>query len=154
MYHYLLIAHSLMRWLVVIALVYGLLFIIIQKRKQTFYTAKHYKLFTIIKNIVNIQFILGIWLLFKSPFVHTFWQQVSSAVKWRDVRFFGLEHPFMMLLGILLLNYFTHKTKQKINTTNAFGYLLVSYIVVFLIIFLSIPWSFSPFTARPNFRFF
>lgn len=152
MYPYLLTAHSLMRWVALLALLFGYVLSIWHKYTQTTFSINHYKLYTVSKNIVNIQFILGVWLLFKSPFVYTFWQQVSSAVKWREIRFFGLEHPFMMLLGILLLNYFTHKTKSKIGTKTAFRYLVIRYTIVFFIIFLSVPWSFSPFTARPNLR--
>ncbi|MEG1375987.1 MAG: hypothetical protein RSC81_02830, partial [Myroides sp.] len=63
-----------------------------------------------------------------------------------------LEHPFMMILGVMLINVFTHKTKEKIGTQNAFNYLFVRYLIILFILFVSVPWSFSPFTARPNFR--
>ena len=106
------------------------------------------------KNVFNLQFLVGILLLLQSPMVNAFWSQVSLAVKWREIRFFGLEHPFMLILGVLLLNFFTHKTKGKIGSNNAFNYLFVSYLIILFILFVSIPWSFSPFTARPNFRQF
>jgi hypothetical protein len=152
MYSYLLIIHSYLRWLVLASILIGLLFIIIKRSKKAIYTTKDYQLFKVIKNVFNLQFLVGILLLTQSPMVKAFWSEVSQAVKWREIRFFGLEHPFMMILGVLLLNIFTDKTKEKIGTNNAFNYLFVSYLIILFILFVSIPWSFSPFTARPNLR--
>lgn len=152
MYGYLLIIHSYLRWIVLGFLLFALIFIFIKKSKKAIYTTKDYRLFNAIKNVFNLQFLVGILLLTQSPIVKAFWSQVSQAVKWREIRFFGLEHPFMMILGVILLNFFTHKTKEKIGSNNAFKYLFVSYLIILFILFVSIPWSFSPFTARPNLR--
>ena len=152
MYGYLLIIHSYLRWIVVGFLLFGLIFIILKKSKKAIYTTKDYQLFKAIKNVFNLQFLVGFLLLTQSPMVKAFWSQVGQAVKWREIRFFGLEHPFMMILGVLLLNVFTHKTIDKIGTANFFNYLLVRYLIILFILFVSVPWSFSPFTARPNFR--
>lgn len=154
MYAYLLITHSYLRWLVLISLVFGLIFSFIKHKKRKIYTQNDYQLFNGIKNISNLQFLLGILLLFQSPFVQTFWKQISVAVKWREVRFFGLEHPFMMILSVVLINFFVHKSKTKINTQQGFKYLFIRLLIIFVLIFLSIPWSFSPFTSRPDFRLF
>lgn len=152
MYGYLLIIHSYLRWIVLGFLLFGLIFIFIKKSKKAIYTTKDYRLFKVIKNVFNLQFLVGILLLTQSPMVKAFWSQVSQAVKWREIRFFGLEHPFMMILGIILLNVFTDKTKEKIGSNNTFNYLFIRYLIILFILFVSIPWSFSPFTARPNLR--
>ena len=152
MYGYLLIIHSYLRWIALGFLLFGLIFIFLKKSKKAIYTIKDYQLFKVIKNVFNLQFLVGILLLTQSPMVKAFWSQVSQAVKWREIRFFGLEHPFMMILGLLLLNVFTDKTKDKIGTDTAFNYLFVRYLIILFILFVSVPWSFSPFTARPNFR--
>lgn len=152
MYGYLLIIHSYLRWITLEFLLFGLIFIIIKKSNKAIYTTKYYQLFKVIKNVFNLQFLVGILLLTQSPMVKAFWSQVSQAVKWREIRFFGLEHTFMMILGVLLLNVFTHKTKGKIGTDTAFNYLFVRYLIILFVLFVSVPWAFSPFTARPNFR--
>jgi hypothetical protein len=152
MYGYLLIIHSYLRWIVLGFLLFGLIFIFIKKSKKAIYTTKDYRLFKVIKNVFNLQFLVGILLLTQSPMVKAFWSQASQAVKWREIRFFGLEHPFMMILGVILLNVFTDKTKDKIGTHTAFNYLFIRYLIILFILFVSIPWSFSPFTARPNLR--
>ena len=152
MYSNLLIIHSYLRWIVLGFLLFGLIFIFIKKWKKALYTTKDYRLFKVIKNVFNLQFLVGILLLTQSPMVKAFWSQASQAVKWREIRFFGLEHPFMMILGVILLNVFTDKTKDKIGTHTAFNYLFIRYLIILFILFVSIPWSFSPFTARPNLR--
>lgn len=152
MYSNLLIIHSYLRWIVLGFLLFGLIFIFIKKSKKALYTTKDYRLFKVIKNVFNLQFLVGILLLTQSPMVKAFWSQASQAVKWREIRFFGLEHPFMMILGVILLNVFTDKTKDKIGTHTAFNYLFIRYLIILFILFVSIPWSFSPFTARPNLR--
>lgn len=152
MYGYLLIIHSYLRWIALGFLLFGLIFIFLKKSNKAIYTTKHYQIFKAIKNVFNLQFLVGILLLTQSPMVKAFWSQVSQAVKWREIRFFGLEHPFMMILGVLLLNFFTDKTKDKIGTDTAFNYLFVRYLIILFILFVSVPWSFSPFTARSNFR--
>lgn len=116
MYSNLLIIHSYLRWIVLGFLLFGLIFIFIKKSKKAIYTTKDYRLFKVIKNVFNLQFLVGILLLTQSPMVKAFWSQASQAVKWREIRFFGLEHPFMMILGVILLNVFTDKTKDKIGT--------------------------------------
>lgn len=154
MYSYLLITHSYLRWLVLTSLVFGLIFSFIKHTKKNVFAQNDYQLFNGIKNILNIQFLLGILLLFQSPMIKIFWSQLSHSIKWREPRFFGLEHPFMMVLSIVLINLFVHKSKSKISTPHGFKYLFVRLLIILAFIFLSIPWSFSPFTSRPDFRLF
>ena len=135
MYGYLLIIHSYLRWIVLGFLLFGLIFIFIKKSKKAIYTTKDYRLFKVIKNVFNLQFLVGILLLTQSPMVKAFWSQASQAVKWREIRFFGLEHPFMMILGVILLNVFTDKTKDKIGTHTAFNYLFIRYLIILFILF-------------------
>ena len=135
MYSNLLIIHSYLRWIVLGFLLFGLIFIFIKKSKKAIYTTKDYRLFKVIKNVFNLQFLVGILLLTQSPMVKAFWSQASQAVKWREIRFFGLEHPFMMILGVILLNVFTDKTKDKIGTHTAFNYLFIRYLIILFILF-------------------
>jgi hypothetical protein len=150
-YHYFLIFHSYYRWAVLFALVSQLIWLYINQRNNTIFQIKHYQLVIVFTFIYNIQFVLG-WLLYlNSPLVTGFWSDIASGVKNRQLRFFGLEHMFMMTLAVLLINVFTLTVKSKINK-NGFRYLWKRYIWITLIIISSIPWSFSPLTSRPNLR--
>ncbi|WP_177761908.1 hypothetical protein [Flavobacterium sp. I3-2] len=154
MFSNLLAFHSLFRWLVIILLLITIaLFTYKYFTKETF-SIKNYRLLQITCWILNVQLVIGILLFSKSQLVYLLWDNFQETVKMRQPRFFGLEHPSMMLLGIILFNYFTFKVRNKINTTKAVTYFLKRFIIILIIILSSIPWSFSPLTNRPNFRDF
>lgn len=154
MYTELLWFHSNFRWIALFALIYSFIVILVNKLKATIYSKSHFRTLVVICFILNIQLVLGILLFSESPIVSAFWQEVETTIKLRQTRFFGLEHPFMMVLGISLYNYFIYKSKKTINTTEGYQYLFKRLLFVLLILLTSIPWSFSPLTSRPNYRIF
>ncbi|MES2810739.1 MAG: hypothetical protein V4619_19040, partial [Bacteroidota bacterium] len=70
------------------------------------------------------------------------------------IRFFGMEHVTMMLIGIGIISTVSAKAKKKPTDYERFKYLAIWYTVALLIILSSIPWSFSPLISRPSFRAF
>jgi len=104
--------------------------------------------------IAHVQLNVGVWLYFISPIVSYFLENFKEAVHMREIRFFGMEHVTMMSIAIILLTIGSIKVKKKLTDQEKFKTMLIWYSIVLVIIFLSIPWKFSPFTARPYFRFF
>lgn len=102
--------------------------------------------------IYDIQFFIGWVLYLNSPLVTAFWNDISIGIKTREVRFFGLEHMTMMTLAVMMINIVSLLVKKKVGS-NGFTYLWKRYIWISLMILASIPWSFSPFTNRPNLRY-
>jgi len=102
--------------------------------------------------VAHVQLVLGITLYFVSPIVAYFLHNFSTAVHERSIRFFGMEHITMMLIAITFVTIGSAKAKRKPTDQQKFKTIAIWYTIAFLIIFLSIPWSFSPFTSRPNFR--
>lgn len=154
LYYQLLNMHSLLRWVALLALASTFLFLLYKQITHGVLTKQNYRLLQILCVILNLQLLVGIFLFYESPIVSMFWNHFNEGVKIRQPRFFGLEHPSMMFLGILLFNYFTYQVKKKINTNQAISYLFKRLVFVLILILSSIPWSFSPLTSRPNFRFF
>lgn len=151
MYHYLLVFHSYFRWVVLFVLISQLIWLYINQRNKVIFQIKHYQLLIFLTIIYDLQLILG-WLLYaNSPLVTGFWGNIPESIKNRQLRFFGLEHMTMMTIAIILINYFSFRSKQKIGL-HGFHYLWKRYIWISLIILSSIPWSFSPLTSRPNWR--
>lgn len=58
----------------------------------------------------------------------------------------------MMLIAIVVITFGSIATKRKTSDVEKFKTMAIWYTVAFVIIFLSIPWGFSPFTSRPYFR--
>ena len=154
MFTNLLAFHSAFRWIVLLALFITFAILYSNKQYNKPFSEANYKWLQWICVILNLQLILGILLFSKSQLVFLFWENFQETVKLRQPRFFGLEHPSMMVLGIVLFNYFTFKIRTKINTSQANSYFLNRFIIILIIILSSIPWAFSPLTSRPNFRSF
>ncbi|MFL5746471.1 MAG: hypothetical protein ACJ751_17470 [Niastella sp.] len=154
MYQSLLILHSLVRWLVLISLLVAIVraysgwlgnkpFLKIDNRtRMVAVTSAH------------IQLVIGISLYFISPVVRYFLNYFKEAVHQREIRFFGMEHITMMVIAIVLLTIGSVKTKRKTTDQQKFKTMAIWFTIALLIIFLSIPWHFSPFTSRPYFRWF
>ena len=151
MYHYLLIFHSYYRWLVLLALISQLLWLYLNQKNNSIFKINHFKCVVVFTLIYDIQLISGWWLYLNSPIILGFWHDAALGVKNRQLRFFGIEHNTMMTLAVLMINLFTIKVKSKIGE-NGFNYLWKRYLWITVFILSSIPWSFSPFTSRPNWR--
>lgn len=152
MFSNLLAFHSLFRWLVLAALLATFILFLNNHFSNKAFSFKNFRFLQTVCLVLNIQLILGFFLFSKSHLVLMFWENFQETVKLRQPRFFGLEHPSMMVLGIILFNYFTFKIRNKINTQKANSYFLKRFILILIIILSSIPWSFSPLTNRPNHR--
>ncbi len=151
-YPYLVAAHNWGRWIVVVVLLFGLVYAFVRNRAHMLFSKQYYQMYRFFTHVFLLQFLLGILLMFTSPYVRGFFENMAYGVKLREIRFFGLEHPTMMIFSILMLQWFTFKSKKHIDTHKGFRYIYRVYLVLFVVIFLSIPWWFSPFTARPAFR--
>ncbi|GGC39532.1 hypothetical protein GCM10011386_34510 [Parapedobacter defluvii] len=154
MYVTLLALHSLIRWVVLA----GLLFAVFRAYQGWFTNRKFSRFDHSIRHwtatVVHIQFLLGIALYAISPLVDYFLHNFREAVHQRDARFFGMEHSLMMLLAVVVITIGSAKAKRRPTDIEKYRTMAVWFTIGLLIILTSIPWIFSPFTNRPNFRSF
>ncbi len=154
MYHPLLVTHSFFRWLVLASLLFALY------RSYTGWLGK--KPFNKLDNttriitstIVHIQLLLGLALYFISPIVQYFLNNFKEGMAQREIRFFGMEHITMMLLGIILITIGSAKAKRKEDNVQKHKTIAIWFTIGLLVILSSIPWAFSPLISRPWFRWF
>jgi hypothetical protein len=151
MYSTLLILHSLFRWLVLASLLYAIV------RAYRGYTAR--LAFTPTDNsvrhwtatLVHLQLVFGFTLYMISPVVQAFRQQgIQSG---GSFVFFGLVHISLMLLAVVLITIGSAMAKRQSEDRLKFRTMLFWFLAGLLIIFLAIPWPFSPFANRPYVRF-
>lgn len=152
LYSTLLIFHSYYRWFVVLLLIFQITWFAYHSFRHTRLETSHLNVLILCAILYDIQFLVGWVLYFQSTLAQQFWIAPAAMVKLRDVRFFGIEHVTMMSLAILAINFLVWKSSRRIGHRGAFVQLLKWYIVLLLTILASIPWSFSPFTHRPDFR--
>ena len=154
MYITLLALHSLTRWLVLGSLLFAILW-----SYRGWLSNKSYSKFdNVVRHttatIAHVQLILGGWLYFISPIVSYFLHNIGTAMHERSIRFFGMEHITMMLIGITVITIGSAKAKRKTTDPEKFKTMAIWFTIALLIILSSIPWSFSPLISRPNFRGF
>ncbi|WP_080779170.1 hypothetical protein [Chryseobacterium phocaeense] len=152
MYQTLTFLHSLFRWIVLLSLVYA----IWRSCRGYFY----HKIFTKTDNgvrhwtatIAHVQLILGILLYTKSPIVKYFWKNFSEAKASLDLLFFGLIHILLMITAVVLITIGSAFAKRKNTDSEKFKTMLICFAMALAVIFMAVPWPFSPFVNRPYFR--
>jgi hypothetical protein len=102
--------------------------------------------------IAHIQLVLGITLYSQSPIIKYFWKNFNEAKESFDLLFFGLIHIFLMLFSIILITIGSAISKRKTTDIEKFRTMLLYFSIALLIIFIAIPWPFSPLANRPYFR--
>lgn len=152
MYPYLLALHSVFRWLVLLSL-----FFAIYRSYRGWMTGAAYSKFDNgvrhwSATIAHVQLVLGICLYFVSPLVDYFLHHFKEAVHEREIRFFGMEHSLMMILGIIVITIASMVSKRQPTDTKKFRALALGYTLALLIILSSVPWPFSPLVSRPWLR--
>ena len=152
MYKTLLFSHSLFRWLVLGALLYSI-----------FSAGKGYALkgnFTKTDNafrhwtatVAHIQLVIGIVLYTQSPIIKYYWANPKDANRPTDAVFFGLVHMVLMLTALILITIGSALAKRKQTDNEKFKTILLWFSISLVIIFIAIPWPFSPLANRPYFR--
>jgi hypothetical protein len=81
-----------------------------------------------------------------------FLHHYKEAVHEREIRFFGMEHSSMMILGIIVITISSILAKRQTNDKVKFKTLAIGYTLALLIILSSVPWPFSPLVSRPYLR--
>lgn len=153
MYAVVLVLHSWVRWIVVLA---GVAFLVRtfgglrQKRPWTPLDELSHKAFL---RSFDVQFLLGTLLYaFLSPISRAFLAAGGAGMKDPTLRFFGLEHAFGMVVAIALVHIGRGRSRKApsdaVRHRRAFTFSLLGFLVAFV----SVPWPFMK-TKRPLARF-
>lgn len=152
MYQTLTFYHSTMRWLVLVSLLYAIYraykgYTLNAKFSSTDNSIRHWT-----ATIAHIQLVIGIILYTQSPIIKYFWQNFNEAIHNIDTTFFGLLHIILMLTAIILITIGSALSKRKTTDKDKFKTMLLWFLIALIIIFIAIPWPFSPLANRPYFR--
>jgi hypothetical protein len=139
MYPYLLFAHSGLRWLVVISLVLALFFGVRGLLGRRAFTPRINTLRHITATIAHLQLMVGFTLYFKSPVVAYY-------------AFFGWIHVLLMTIAVILITIGSSAAKRAHNDRNKYLLMTAWFAIAAVVIFIAVPWPFSPLAQRPYFR--
>ncbi|PKB43034.1 hypothetical protein AX016_1215 [Cellulophaga sp. RHA19] len=154
MYSIVLVFHSIFRWLVLLSLVYAIFRAYNGYRRQTKFSCFDNKVRHWTATIAHIQLTIGMLVYIKSPIVKYFFSDFKNLVSHWDVSFFGLFHFVLMITAIVIITIGSAKAKRKQLDADKFKTILVYFSIALFIIFIAIPWPFSPLTNRPFIRTF
>ncbi|MBO9691173.1 hypothetical protein [Chryseobacterium sp.] len=152
MYQTLTFLHSFTRWLVLISLIYAVYrsfkgYFSGRKFTETDNTVRYWT-----ATIAHLQLVLGMIFYFKSPVIQYFWKHFNEAKESFEHIFFGLIHISMMFTAIMIVTIGSALAKRKFSDKEKFRTMGIWFSTALIIIFLAIPWPFSPFANRPYFR--
>lgn len=152
MYPTLLALHSLVRWIVLVFIVYSVYRVLVGfiKNKTFSKTDNAFRHWT--ATVAHIQLIIGVTLYTQSPIVKYFWTDTKITIENLDLTFYGIIHLVLMLTAITLLTIGSALAKRKATDKEKFGTMLIWFSIALFIIFISIPWAFSPLANRPYVR--
>ncbi len=154
MYPTLLFFHSIFRWLVVGSLAFSIYRAYLGYSRNKVFSKGDNSLRHWTATIAHVQLIIGILLYIKSPIIQSFWSNLSEASKYPGARFFGLYHFLLMITSVVLVTIGSALAKRRPTDKEKYKTMLIWFSITISIIFIAIPWPFSPFANRPYFRSF
>jgi len=125
-------------WLAVAMLFFSVLIatiVLIKKDESCF--AKRQNIFKFTKWLFYLQAVLGFVLFFISPMVDF----GEGFMKDETRRFYGMEHPVMMLIVVSLLAVGLFKAKRKINSLHSIRTILIYYSLALVVVGMMVPWK-------------
>lgn len=147
----LLAVHSSLRWLVLVALVALFVRAVVGWRGEHERTKRDRILTAVTIGFVDLQLVLGLVLYFTGPWMQTLSEGMGRVMSTSPLRFFIVEHPFGMILALIVLHVFSVRSRKADDDKLAWRRLAIGLGVGLLLILISIPWPFMP-AGRPWFR--
>ena len=131
-------SHSGLRWLLLFALVYGVLRAWHAARKQAPYTPKDRRWHLIGMTLAHIQLLFGLIL-----YGMAWGSKVDfSRMKEGMIRFYSVEHSLLMLLAIALISIGYSRAKRAASAPASWKSIGIFWGIGLLLILLGIPWPF------------
>ncbi|AIZ42454.1 hypothetical protein [Cellulophaga baltica] len=152
MYSTALTLHSIFRWLVLLSLCYSIFQAYKGYKSKNKFSSwdNHVRHWT--ATIAHIQLTLGILVYTKSPIIKYYFSDFKNLISDWDLTFFGLFHFILMITAIVIITIGSAKAKRRNTDLGKYRTMLVYFSIALIIIFIAIPWPFSPLANRPYFR--
>ncbi len=130
--------HSVFRWLVIAVLLFVIVYTGIQALRGSVFTHRDYRLSAVAMVLCHFQLLFGFSLYFLSPKVVF----AASSMESGMLRFFLLEHPLLMVLGIGLVTAGYLRMKKAPLHGRRFQRIFWFYLPGLVLILAGTPWPF------------
>jgi uncharacterized Tic20 family protein len=133
--------HSILRWIILLTGIWAFVRALKGANGKTPYVAADNKASLFFSISLDIQFLIGLILMFISPWV-------TFNMKEAAQRFFSVEHPLMALIALVLVHIGRSKVKKSPTDALKHKRALIFYGLALLIILAMIPWPFRTALGR------
>ena len=144
--------HNLLRWVILVLLVWSVVTSYSGWKSKRIFSSKDKKiwLFTMIAS--HITLILGLyqWILGRFGLLTYVKSEGVSMMKNATLRFYQMEHPVTMIVSILLITLGYGMAKKSVEDEKKYKKAFQYFVIALLLILLSIPWPFRE-VGRPLF---
>ena len=152
MYDLLLLAHSWLRWLVLLAALAAIVRAIGGVNTRRPFTPLDDRAGLWLTASLDFQMLLGLILyIFLSPVTQSAFVDMAAAMREAPIRFFAVEHPVGMIVAIALAHVGRVRVRKAADSESKHKQALIFFGLSLLVLLLSIPWPIGP-GARSLFR--
>lgn len=150
----LLFFHSVVRWAVLGTLIYSICRAYRGYTQKLTFTKGDDSLRHWTATTAHIQLMLGIVLYTQSPNAKFSMHATGTNGQITQPFFFGVLHLLLMISAIVIITIGSAMAKRKTSDSDKFKTMLMWFGLALLVIFIAIPWPFSPLAQRPYLRSF
>lgn len=152
MYIYLLFFHSTLRWIVLLSLLYAIYRGARGWLKKGPFTGSDNTVRHVTTTITHLQLAAGYILYFTSPLLQYIRGNFREVIQQPEYFFWALIHILLMTISVVLITIGSSLSKGKESSEEQFRTMTIWFTLGLLIIFIAIPWPFSPLANRPYLR--
>jgi hypothetical protein len=146
-----LFAHSWLRW-IVLALLALVVVRAVAGRSAGAWSSTDERLHALAVGVLDLQFTLGLWLYFAvSPLSRAFLAAPGTAMHDSVLRFYGLEHVAIMILGLAVVHVGRARSKRHAGGLERRRTVFAWTLAGLLLILAGVPWPFQK-AGRPLLR--
>ncbi len=142
MYTGLLHTHNMFRWLALIALVLAVLFAFFGWFGKRDWTKRDNITGLLLTIFMDIQLLVGLVLYaFVSPLTQAAFADFGAAMKNTELRFYAVEHIFIMLIALVLVHLGRIKAKKAAAPWKKHKFAAIFYGIALVLVLVGIPWE-------------
>jgi len=134
-------AHSGLRWVLLILLVYAI-YNAFSKKTKNQYEEKDRKLNMFTMIAAHTQLLFGLIMYITNEGIMAAWSNIGGIMKISEARHIVIEHLFGMLIAVVFITIGHSKSKKASSANSKHSKIFGMYLLALIIILASIPWPF------------
>ncbi len=145
--------HNLLRWVILILLVFSIIKSYTGWQQKKVFTPGDKKVWLFTMIAAHITLLIGLYQLLMGRYgiISKGIPEGVSIMKDKFYRFFLVEHPTGMIIAIILITLGHGMAKKAVNDETKFRKAFWYFLVALLVILITVPWPFRQIVGRPLF---